>query len=147
MKRQTIFFLVVMVTTAFKLHAQSVRFVKFIHGGDETKPIGTVVISVGGLVKATEKPMDDIYGRSIQTDTGTYRALIAVIRNGKHKTSANNFDPRDFFIIKTSDGFELDLDWPVYKSFFSDLHDALKDEDKAVYNVFKNYYPDTAAKQ
>jgi hypothetical protein len=141
MKLQTISFLAVVTIATLNLRAQSVHFVKFIHVGDETKPIGTIVISIGGLVKPTDKPMDDVFGRSVQTDTGTYKALVDIIKSGKYRTPTDKLDTRDFFIIKSSDGFGLDLCWPEYKEFFNDLHSALKNRDKAVNNVFKSYYP------
>jgi hypothetical protein len=124
-------------------YGQHLHIIRFIHGGDEIQPIGTVIISVEKVIPLIDKPTDSLFGRSIKTDIKTFRLIRKLIKNKKyytpHETAA---DRLDFLRITDSDGFVLGLFASKYKMFFYDLRSLIEQKkgDQTVIEAFDSYY-------
>jgi hypothetical protein len=139
MKKKILTFVFLLIT--INVFGQHLHVIRFIHGGDELKPIGTVVISVEKVVLPTDKPLDPTFGISIKTDIKTFKIIRKLIKREKYTTKPDEFDNSGFLKIVDSSGFVLLLDWPKYKDFFYDLRSILKKKKNGqdIINAFKYY--------
>ncbi len=64
-------------------YGQKLHTLRFIHRGDELRPIGTLMICVEKLVQPSDKVFDDTFGRSAQTDIITFKAIENYIKKEK----------------------------------------------------------------
>src|SRR6202000_2437612 len=89
MKRLLFIFFCLAVVSASK--AQQVENLRFVYGGEEDKPHGTLVISVGQYVPPTDRgEIDSIFGKSIVTDNKTFESLKQFVRHSKYPTERKN---------------------------------------------------------
>ena len=140
MKR--ILIMLILILTCSVAYCQQ-HVIKFIHFGEELKPVGTIVISVEQLIKPTDRPLDWMYGKSIQTDLATFMAIRNYIDTNHYALSQNTNPNHD------TDGFEIvDVDRPVhycYGSYYAKFFERLKLEltqeksDQKVIEAFKYY--------
>jgi hypothetical protein len=136
-----ILFLLAQLSLCINTYEQQVPNVRFIHIGEETKPIGTVVISVRGYIKPMDRPLDSIFGRNVKTDEKTFRFIIKFIKSNKYTFIAPNLPQGttpEYKIIGPN-GLKL---YFISTEFFNDLRASLKQQnlDPAVIEVLKPHY-------
>jgi hypothetical protein len=139
-----IFFLFLSLTSFEKSFAQNVRSIRFIYQGEELKPHGTLVISLGQRFVPFDKPPDSIFGKGIQTDTSTFNFIEKFVHKNRHvsrNTKTLSALEADYKILLPS-SIILFLSEKYFKSFFYKLANELKEEhhDKFVVEAFRFYY-------
>jgi len=67
-----------------KSYEQQTFNIRFIHGGEELKPVGTLSISVAKLIKPTDRDMDNIYGKAVKTDEKSFNIVMDFVRGNKY---------------------------------------------------------------
>jgi len=134
----------------FGLSAQTVESIRFVYGGEEPKPRGTLLICIGKLIKPTDRGrIDSIFGRSVKTDETTFHFIKMYLQqNGytvknigeiidtiKHQI----IDGQSYYTIICSDGLQLYLREPAMRDFFCKLEEGLQvnELDKAVIKELK----------
>jgi hypothetical protein len=141
MKREMLLFLLLFIT--IRTNGQDIHTIRFIHRGEELKPIGTLLICVGKLIQPTDRTFDETFGKSVKTDMRTFESIKKFIKTNKLTTH----DPKElkgdseFYEIKDSNGLQLYLGGQSIHQFFGDLRLFLKkkDLDQTVIEAFKNY--------
>jgi hypothetical protein len=124
------------------IYAQKLHTIRFIHGGEELKPVGTLVISVEKKIQPNDKPLDYMYGQCIKTDIKTFDSIRDIVKEKTYITSnPKSLHGSNYYKIVDSDGSEYFLDDKNFRDFFEDLRNSLKDKDRdiKVIEAFKNY--------
>ncbi|MBD1365482.1 hypothetical protein IDJ77_16830 [Mucilaginibacter sp. ZT4R22] len=111
--------LIVTMLTGFNSFGQKKHNIKFIYYGPETKPVGTILISVEKAEKTIDKPFDAHFGSSVKTDMGTYNAISRFLKEKKY--TASTVKPNYVYKVIDSDGFSLTVYPKDCPQFFHDL--------------------------
>jgi hypothetical protein len=126
------------LTMAIHGYSEPIHFIKFIYQGDETKPIGTVEISVEKVIKPMDHPGDLYSGRGRKTDIYTFVCIRNYIKTSKFVSVQLNIHSAYYYKIVDSDGLVYyTYDHNVYK-FFEGLKALIieKNLDKNVLTAF-----------
>jgi hypothetical protein len=119
--------------------AQPKHSIKFLHMGDETHPVGTIIISVESVAPLNDRITDSIFGKSIKTNMRTFKIIEKFIKDKKYVTADSVAGKHwNYLEVWDSAGFGLDLFYPKNIDFFNDLFTEIKKKkaDKAVIDVF-----------
>jgi len=117
-----------------------VETVRFVYGGDEDKPHGTLVISVGEYVKPKDRgSLDDYFGKCVVTDKKTLELVRQFIQQSKYLTQDNGRigdsvrqwiqSGYPYYEIIGSDGSAVFLNGKYRISFFNELKMMLRAHD------------------
>ena len=117
--------------------------IKFVHGGEELKPIGTLLISTKTEAIPNDKRTDLTYGLSLKTDKRTLELIKQFIDKTDYlfKDNSKLQGTNEYFAIKYSDGLKLFLRGEKINAFFTSLRKFLyaKHADNAVCDILANY--------
>jgi hypothetical protein len=123
------------------LHAQKqpAQNIRFVFGGDEDKPHGTIIISVDRYIKPIDRGrLDAIFGRCIVTNKQTFDSVKQFIRANRLPTPTMDgisdtvlrWGRRGYgyYSILGSDGTVFYLCEQYWPSFFGDLKSKLRND-------------------
>jgi hypothetical protein len=127
------------------LFAQELKTIRFVYSGIETKPHGTLLISVGKLIQPTDKGSSDaVLGRGFVTDQKTFDFLTNYISKNKFTISnKNELGHREsFYIIIDAEKKVHYLKQKNFFSFFGNLRSEMKEQglDSSLREVLEYYY-------
>ena len=132
-----------LIFIAFAYGQENDSNVRFIHGGEELKPVGTLLISSTDTVRPSDKASDKFFGKTIKTDTRSLDVLNIFIKRSKFLSKDNSQlkGSNEYFIVKCSSGLKLFLNAKSINSFFSSLRIFLNNEhvDKRLIKAFDYY--------
>ncbi len=102
--------------------------IRFIHGGEELKPVGTLAISTKTILKPNDRESDKFFGRGVKTDIHSFKALKTFIEQCSYlvKDSTQLKGSNEWFTIKYSDGLRFYLKGNNLNIFFPSLRVFLK---------------------
>jgi hypothetical protein len=120
-----------------QLRAQRVESLRFVYAGEEDKPHGTLVISIGQYIKPTDRGLVDAdFGRCIVTDLRTFDSLRQFIRKSQYPIGgvariADSLhqwllEGYSYYKIIGSDGSVVYLNGKYWISFFEGLKSTLR---------------------
>lgn len=142
MKKIALFLLPLLIS--LKSYEQKVPNIRFIHVGDELKPIGTLLISIGEYVKPTDRPFDSVFGVGVKTDERTFKFIDNYVLKSNYTKEASVVSKSDTNAYKIVCPHNLILYVNMRNSyiFFENLRSGLKKEnlDTAVINALKRYF-------
>jgi len=142
MKIVIIKFLMLSILTASAYRQKVAINIRFIHGGEELKPVGTLLINTVDTIKPNDKESDKYFGISIKTDTRSFKVLDEFLKH-QYLTKDNTQlkGSNEYYVIKYSNGLRLFLIAKNINNFFSDLRAFLKKEhiDKELTKAFDYY--------
>ncbi len=122
---------------------QTPKTIRFIHRGEELKPIGTLVIGVDTLSSATDKKFDYIFGKSVKTDLKSARVIEKFINTSTFlvKNPKVLKDSKEFYEIVNLNGSKIYLGEKNFSVFFRELRNELNLHalDHSIYKAFLNY--------
>ena len=143
MKKRTIKFLMLFFLTASAYGQKADINIRFIHGGEELKPVGTLLISTVDTIKPNDKESDKFFGKTIKTDIRSFKVLNEFIKQSQYLTKDNTQlkGSNEYYIIKYSNGLRLFLIATKINNFFFDLRVFLNKEhaDKELTKAFDYY--------
>ncbi len=119
------------------IFAQTLHSIRFVHIGEENKPIGTLVISVEKKVTPRDRVTDRYFGKSVKTDLRTFETIIDFTTTSKHLFSRKDHES-DYHII-INDKKNRYLNYKNCRSFFAGMRIQLRKAkcDKFVIEAFK----------
>jgi hypothetical protein len=123
--------------------SQKASGIRFIHIGEETKRIRTLVIDTAQCIQPKDRPLDYIFGKCIQTNQKTYLYAQKFISLQKYLVdSTKSYGIYSEFKIIVSSEIILYLQPNDAHYFFKELMVSLQNEnlDEALIKVLKNYY-------
>lgn len=117
---------------------QTLHSIRFVHIGEEDKPIGTLVISVEKKVTPSDRITDRYLGKSVKTDIRTFETIINFTEAKKYLFSRKEIES-DYHVI-VNDKKSLYLKYKNSSTFFEELRAQLRKAncDKAVIEALKN---------
>ncbi|MGY3211327.1 hypothetical protein [Mucilaginibacter sp. HD30] len=129
-----IFFFAFITNVSF---AQTLHSIRFVHIGEEDKPIGTLAISVEKKIIPRDRMTDHYLGKSVKTNMKTFETIRNFTEASKHLVSRKD-NESDYRII-INNKKNLYLNYKSGRSFFEDLRAKLAKTncDKAVIAAFK----------
>ena len=144
MKVKILTIALILLLANVRLYGQKISNVRFVHGGEENKPVGTISISVDSLIAPKDNPADDLFGKAVKTDNKSFNLVIEFINKCRYLTGnpLDLYKSSQFFKIKivSATGIkELYFGGKHYFSFFEDLAKLLikKSADPNLIKVLK----------
>jgi hypothetical protein len=135
--KNIVLLLLCFVSVSPVLRAQRVESLRFVYAGEEDKPHGTLVISIGKYMKPTDRGVvDSNFGKCVLTDIRTFDSLRQFILHSKYpiRRFARITDSLDrwlqegysYYTIIGSDGSVVYLNGKYWISFFDGLKVELR---------------------
>jgi len=123
------------------VNGQSLHIIKFIHQGDETKPVGTLLISVEKKIKPSDRPSDRIFGGGVKTNISAFTYIRALVKSGIYTSVQRKNLGYDWFKIVDSDRSIYYMPGRNMDKFFNELKATLKTKhmDDNLLEVLKDY--------
>lgn len=120
-------------------HRPQAQNIRFVFGGEEDKPHGTIVISVNEKIKPLDRgQIDVIFGRCIVTNQQTFDSVKQFIRQSRYpirgdKRTADTVlrwgrQGYGYYSILGSDGSVYYLSEQYWSSFFGELKSRLRSD-------------------
>lgn len=133
-----------MMVVAINSYSQQLHSIRFVHGGEELKPVGTKVISVEKLIYPTDRgSIDEMFGKAIQTDIETYKTIETYVTDSKFVSKDNKSlkEENEYYKINYNNDIVVFLGGSKTITFFNDLRSLLikQKRDKAVIELFTYY--------
>jgi hypothetical protein len=126
-------------------YQQKVQIIKFIFRGKESKPRGTLLISIGKDILPTDKGEAEIgFGKGVKTDDKTFIFLKEYLKASnfliRNRNEVN--DQETVYVIVLPDDLVFYLREKDFSIFFNDLYLILEKEnlDPKVFNSVRYYY-------
>jgi hypothetical protein len=139
-----IFYLCLLCLINLILPDQKVRTIRFVYSGEESKPRGTLLISVGKYIRPYDNPVDSLFGLGLKTDEKTFKVIDSFVRTSKDVMlfSRTISDTVSAYNIIGPTGIRCFLPEAKFEAFFSGLREDLQDQqlDKSVAIALKYYY-------
>lgn len=97
---KTLFCLALTTFLALAANAQRERVLHFVFAGEETKPHGSLVISVNKYVPPNDQALDFFYGQSLRTDEKTFNFVFAYLEQSRFNYRPSK--PEDGYWVRTN---------------------------------------------
>ena len=125
-----------------KSDERKIQTIRFVYVGEELKPHGTLLISVGKYIVPSDKGLDSFFGRGIKTDEKTFEFINTFVHNNKYTLNNRKkiSDLETVYVIICPKRVEY-LREKDFESFFDDLRSGLQEKnlDRVVIEAFRNY--------
>jgi hypothetical protein len=122
---------------------QSVPNIRIVRVGEETKPVGTLLISVKKQIRPVDRDIDSIFGKGIATDQRTFDRITIFITKNKILVSppASYGIPHKYKFILPDSSIRY-VNTKDSQRFFGDFQTFLKSEhlDPEVVKAIDHYY-------
>ena len=130
MKLKQLIFALLIVSMGVKSYGQRISNIRFIHRGEELKPIGTLSISTDEVIVPTDRQLDKIYGKAVKTDTNSFNLVADFVINSKLLTNKprklhGNKEFYEIIIVSVTNTQRLYLGEHDIIAFFNTLRDLL----------------------
>lgn len=104
--------------------------IRFIHGGEELKPVGTLLVNMIDTIRPKDRESDKFFGRTIKTDIQSFNALDSFIEKSQYLNKDNSQlkGSNEYYVIKYSNGLRFFLNGKDIHAFFSMLKVFLRKE-------------------